>query len=90
MDYDKLGVCHFRYLAQIDLREIAPYEADVAPAVALLVLTVPVCDLRAALGGCIRQGVIVAGPEHIAYRPRGVGLEIALHGVVLFHGGHAR
>ena len=70
MDYDKLGVCHFRYLAQIDLREIAPYEADVATAVALLVLTVPVCDLRAALGGCIRQGIIVAVPEQIKVYPK--------------------
>lgn len=38
MDYDRLGVRHFRDLAQLNLREIAPDEADVAPAVALLIL----------------------------------------------------
>ena len=85
MHDDQLRVRHFRDPVDPDLREIALDEADVAPAVLLFVVAVPVGDLRAACGGHLRQSVVVARPEHIADRPAGIGLEIGLHCVVFLH-----
>jgi len=50
MHDDQLRVRHFRDPVDPDLREIALDEADIAPAVLLFVVAVPVGDLRAACG----------------------------------------
>lgn len=86
MDHYQLRMCHFRKFTELYLREIAPDEADVAPAIALFLFTVPVGELCAALGGRGRQSVIVAGPEDIADRPVRVGFQIALQSVILLRG----
>ena len=85
MNYDELRMRHFGEFAELYLRETALDEADVSPAVMLFILAVPIGKDRAALGGRLRQGVIVARSEHIADRPVRVGLEIALHSVVLLY-----
>ena len=58
--HNKLGVRHLRDAAYTRLREILSDKSDVAPAVVLLVLAIPVNNLRIDRSGRVRQCVIVA------------------------------
>ncbi len=73
---------HLRDAVDADLREISLDEADVAPAVLLLLVAVPVGDLRADLCRCLWQSVVVPRPENVMDSLVRVGLQVCLDGVV--------
>ena len=59
MDHHQLRVRHLRNHLDMRRREIAPDEADIAPAIPLLLLAIPADELRIERDGRLRQRIVV-------------------------------
>ena len=66
------------------LRKILLDEPDIPPAILLFVVAVPVGDFRADFRRALRKPIVVGRPEYVADCSVREGLEIGLHGIVLF------